>query len=116
MVGIAAMVVSPNAYLAVAFLVLPTALAGFTGVAGAALQIVTPGRMRGQVSAVYVLVFNMIGLGCGPTVVALFTDYVFRDDAMVGWSLLMTFAIFAPLAAGLLLLGARAIRKGVMQA
>lgn len=113
---VAAMVLSPDARIAVAFLVLPIAVGSFTGVAGAALQIVTPGRMRGQVSAVYLLVFNMIGLGCGPTIVAVFTDYVFRDEAMVGWSLVMTFGIFAPIAAILMLLGAKAIRSGLMQA
>lgn len=110
------MVLSPDPNLAVAFLVLPMALMSFTGVAGAILQIVTPSRMRGQISAVYLLVFNMIGLGCGPTVVALFTDYVFRNDGMVGWSLVLTFAVFAPITAGLMLLGARAIRKGVVNA
>jgi MFS family permease len=113
---VAAMVLSPDARIAVAFLVLPIAVGSFTGVAGAALQIVTPGRMRGQVSAVYLLVFNMIGLGCGPTIVAVFTDYVFRDESMVGWSLVMTFGIFAPIAAILMLMGARAIRSGLMHA
>ena len=34
-------------------------------------------------------VVNLIGLGLGPTAVAVFTDYVFHDDNMVGYSLLV---------------------------
>ena len=32
---------------------------------------------------------NLIGLGVGPTAVALITDFVFRDDNMVGYSVLL---------------------------
>jgi hypothetical protein len=59
------------------------------GTAPAALMQVTPSQMRGQISAVYLFTISLIGLGAGPTVVALMTDYVFRDDAMVGSSLLV---------------------------
>ncbi len=57
------------------------------GCAAAALQQIVPNRMRGQASALYLLVINLIGLGCGPTVVALLTDHVFRDPAALPWSL-----------------------------
>jgi MFS family permease len=53
----------------------------------AALQIVTPNEMRGQVTALFLFVFNVIGSGLGPTMVALFTDYVFRSDQMLGHSI-----------------------------
>lgn len=111
---VAALVTVSDPHLAVASLVALTTVVSFTGVAGAALQIVTPGHLRGQVSAIYLLVFNLIGLGCGPSVVALLTDYVFRDDGMVGWSLLATYVVFAPLAAGLMLTAAAAVRRGVV--
>jgi MFS family permease len=55
----------------------------------AALMQITPQRMRGQVGAVYLFVVNLIGLGIGPTAVALCTDYIFHDDNMVGMSLLI---------------------------
>jgi MFS family permease len=58
-------------------------------VAPAALMEIAPARMRGQVGALYGLVVNLIGLGLGPTAVAVFTDYVFHDDNMVGYSLLV---------------------------
>jgi MFS family permease len=58
-----------------------------TGVAPAILQQVTPGRMRGRVSAIYVLLSNLIGLGLGPPMVALATDHVFSRQSAVGESL-----------------------------
>jgi spore maturation protein SpmA len=54
-----------------------------------ALMTITPNQMRAQVSAVYYLVVNVIGLTAGPTGVALFTDYVFRDEAALRYSLLV---------------------------
>ncbi|MDA5192577.1 spinster family MFS transporter [Govanella unica] len=53
----------------------------------AALQLITPNEMRGQVSAAFLLVLNLFGLGIGPTAVALVTDYGFKDPAMLGYSL-----------------------------
>lgn len=41
------------------------------GAAAAAIQEITPSRMRGQVSALYLLVLNLAGIGLGPTLVAL---------------------------------------------
>ena len=59
------------------------------GVAPAAIQEMMPNQMRGQASAVYLFVVNLIGLGLGPTLVAWCTDYVFGDVAMVRYSLLI---------------------------
>lgn len=57
------------------------------GVSASAIQDLVPNRMRGQTSAVYLFIVNLIGLGIGPTAVAMFTDYVFGDDLKVGLSL-----------------------------
>jgi MFS family permease len=82
--GIAYLLV-PNAHLAIVLLApLVFFQAVPLGVAPAALMQVTPGQMRGQVSALYLFTINLIGLGAGPTVVALLTDHVFRNDNMVG--------------------------------
>jgi MFS family permease len=59
------------------------------GVAPAAIQQIMPNEMRGQASAIYLFVVNLIGLGLGPTAVAMTTDYVFRDDNAVNYSLLI---------------------------
>ena len=69
------------------------------GISGGALQIMTPNRMRGQVMALYLLVANLIGLGLGPTVIAMTTDYVFGSDAAIGKSIALCAALLCPLGA-----------------
>jgi MFS family permease len=59
------------------------------GVAPAAIQEIMPNSMRGQASAIYLFVITLIGLGIGPTAVALVTDFVFADDAALRYSLLI---------------------------
>lgn len=72
------------------------------GVAAAAIQEMMPNVMRGQASALYLFVINLIGLGLGPTAVAVVTDYVFHNDNAVHYSLLIVGTI-AHVGAGLLL-------------
>jgi len=72
----------------------------------AALPLTTPNQFRGQVSSVYLLVTNLLGAGLGPTMTALFTDFYFKDDAMVGWSIAAVLMICGPLSS-LLLFSAR---------
>lgn len=81
------------------------------GIAAGTLQLMTPNEMRGQAAAVYFLASNLIGLGIGPTVVASFTDYVFKNDAAVGKSLALTAAIMCPLAIVIMLSGARKVKQ-----
>lgn len=69
------------------------------GLAAAAIQEITPNEMRGQASAVYLFFLNLIGLGLGPTAVALLTDYVFQDEGMLRYSI-FTIAIISALLAG----------------
>lgn len=69
------------------------------GVAAAALQLVTPNRMRGQVSALYLFVVNLAGVATAPTITALVTDYVFQDDLKVGYSIALVAGIAAPVSA-----------------
>jgi MFS family permease len=80
-------------------------MSSFTGVSAAALHLVTPNEYRGQVSAAFLLSFNLLGLGLGPSIVAALTTFLFVDPKMVGWSIVVTFAIFMPLASLLLKLG-----------
>ena len=54
------------------------------GGAAAAFQELTPNRMRGQVSAIYLFGLNLAGIGIGPTIVALVTAHVYGGDAMIG--------------------------------
>ncbi len=67
--------------------------AAASSVAPAALQDIVPSRMRGLGSALALTVTTLLGLGLGPTLVALVTDHVFADKAMLRWSL----AVVVPL-------------------
>lgn len=53
----------------------------------AAMQILAPNQMRAQVSAIFLLVSNLIAVGFGTTLVALLTDSLFKSPAMVGSSM-----------------------------
>jgi MFS family permease len=77
------------------------------GAAQAAVVEITPSRMRGQVSAIYLLAINVVGFTLGPFAVGLVSDFVFRDPLMIGYSILSVAAVFLPLAALLLYIGSR---------
>jgi MFS family permease len=85
------------------------------GIAPAALQVITPNQMRAQVSALYLFVANIIGLGTGPTVVALITDYVFGYDVAVRYSLAIMGGVIAPLGAITLALGLKHYRARLIE-
>ncbi len=65
----------------------------------ASLQQVTPGRMRGMQHAFAVLAVNLIGLGLGPTIVALITDHVLHDEARIGTAMAAGAAVALTLSA-----------------
>jgi MFS family permease len=96
---------------AVAGLLAWALFANMTGPAAAAIQLVTPNEYRGQVSAAYILVFNMLGVGGGATIAGAFTTYLFRDDLKVGWSILLTFLIFMPISIACLLFAMKPMRE-----
>lgn len=58
-------------------------LSSYSALAPMALGLVTPNQMRGQVSAVYLLVLNLIGLGVGPVLVPLISDHVLQDPTQL---------------------------------
>jgi MFS family permease len=68
------------------------------GVALAAIVLVTPSRMRAQSIALYLLFDSLIGFGLGPTAVAVLTDFVFRDEALLGYALAAVIAFAMPTA------------------
>jgi MFS family permease len=89
-----------------AFLMVPAifALGMPFGAAPAAIVAIVPNQMRGQTAAVYLFIVNLIGLGVGPTAVALVTDYVFGDDLALKYSMLIVGTVAN--VAAILLLGA----------
>jgi MFS family permease len=89
-------------------------LAMTTGVAAAAIQEMMPNPMRGQASALYLFVVNIIGLGGGPLAVGMCTDYVFGGDKMMLWaSLLITGAAAKSVAIPLLYAGLKQFQLSI---
>ena len=67
--------------------------------APAALQVVTPNQMRGQISAVWMLMLNLVTAGAGPSAVGAITDHVFGNPLAVGQSMALVNCTSVPLAA-----------------
>lgn len=106
---------APTPTLLVAALVPYNFFAAFAfGAAVAAIQEITPNRMRAQVGALFVTGVTLIGLGLGPSVVALITDRVFGDDSAVRYSLLIVTIVGLSSAVTLLTAGLGAYRRSVV--
>ena len=85
------------------------------GSQAAALMVVTPNQMRGQVVAFYLFVFNVIGYGLGPTVVALFTDHVF-GESQLRYAMATVVVLLGPAGALITTLGLRPYRRAFARA
>ena len=57
------------------------------GTSVAVIQEITPPTMRAQMSAIFIFIVNLLGLGFGPSIVAWVTQYIFQEDKAVGYSL-----------------------------
>lgn len=68
------------------------------GPQNAAIQAITPNQIRGQVTALFLFVFNIIGFGLGPTFIATLTDYVFGSEAQLGHAMALAAVVMEPLA------------------
>jgi MFS family permease len=102
---------------AIAFLI-PSTLGGaiITATGAAALMMITPNQMRGQVTAVYYFVINALGLTLGPTAVALVTDYGFGDESALRYSIAVVSGAAGIMALGFLAANLRLYRSGVIEA
>ena len=109
-----AMALAPTAGIAVTLMIVSMLVGTIHGgVAGAALQLVTPNRLRARMVALYFLVANLVGLGCGPTAMALVTDLVFHDDAALRYGIAIVTAVALPIAALILTLGLKPFARAV---
>jgi len=62
-----------------------------------AIQIITPNEMRAQLSALYLFTISVVGAGLGPLFVALITDYVFTDESMLRYAMVLTSVVLGPI-------------------
>lgn len=71
----------------------------------AALQFMAPNQMRAQVMAIFFVFLNIVGITGGSTLVALCTDYLFKDDVAVGYSMSIIASVSGLMGAWLLFIG-----------
>ena len=83
---------------------LPTFL---NGLSPAIIQQMVPNQMRGTAISIALLVINLLGLGLGPTLIALMTDRVFHDPAMIHLAILAVSVAMLILSLTCLLIGYR---------
>lgn len=106
----------PDARLALGLIGLMNFFAGFNFGGGlAALQELTPNRMRALMSAAYLLTINLIGAALGPTAIALVTDYAFGDPAALHLAIALVCAVASPLSVVLLWQGMADYRRILAQ-
>lgn len=98
-----------------AFLLIPTIFFGSMpfGVAPAAIQRMMPNTMRAQATAIYLFVINLIGMGLGPTAVALLTEHVFQNEKDLHYSLLIVGSSSYLIAAILLGISLKSYRRSL---
>jgi hypothetical protein len=56
----------------------------------ATISLIAPSELRGRLAAIFLFSYTMTGLGAGPMLIAGLTDFVFRDEAQIGLSLMVT--------------------------
>jgi hypothetical protein len=54
--------------------------------------------MRGQVTALWLFLFNFVGYGFGPTMIALVTDYVFHDEGRLPEAMALSSGVLGTIA------------------
>jgi MFS family permease len=63
------------------------------GAANAAMQAIMPNQVRALATSIFLFILNVIGMGLGPLIVAFFTDYVFKDESMIRYSIMLLYII-----------------------
>jgi MFS family permease len=108
------MALAPSAELALGLMIAGMLLGTIHGgVAGAALQMIAPARLRAQTVALYFLVANLVGLGLGPTAIAFATQHVFGSDSALRYGLALVTALALPIAALILTWGLKPFARAV---
>jgi MFS family permease len=89
------------------------ALAAPFGATTAAIQEIMPNQVRALASSIFLFILNLIGIGLGPTSVALFTDYIFKDENAIRYSMVLLYLIGGGGATLFSLIGLKYYRKAI---
>lgn len=81
-----------------------------------ALQGITHPSIRAQASAIFVMVAVLVGVGAGPTVVAVFTDFIIQDEQHVHWSMAYTWLLVMLVSGPIILFNRSAYVRAVLAA
>lgn len=81
----------------------------------AAMQMLAPNQLRAQISAIFILISNLVAVGIGTTLVALITDKIFGNPLMVGTSLSIIGALSCVFAFILLKKGCKAFSASMQE-
>lgn len=86
-----------NPWLSWALFSFATMTVGMAGPAqNVAMQSITPGQLRGKLTALYLLIFSVVGVSIGPMITALINDLVV-GEANIKWAIFLSTAVFAPI-------------------
>jgi len=77
-----------------------------------AIPALAPNRMRAQLTAIYLLVANLVGGGVGPWAIAVFTDGVLGDPDAIRWSLSIVGIVVLLVGTAAVAVGWRALSRG----
>jgi len=87
---------------------------GMTGpLLNAVMLIVTPNQIRGQVMALYLFIFTVVGQGLSPVITGMTTDYLFTSPDDLRWSIMALHIVFLPAALAVTWLGWGPYRREV---
>jgi len=106
----------PNATLSLTLMAIGTLIGQASqGVMLAAIQDVTPNQLRGQVTALALLIVTLVGMGLGASVIAAITDFGFGDQSALRYSIALTGAVTLPAIALMILAALPHYRRAIVQ-
>jgi MFS family permease len=109
-----AMPLMPTPELALACNAVQFLMLGMSGpLLSAVMLIVAPNQIRGQVMALYLFIFTVIGQGLSPVVTGATTDYLFTSPDDLRWSIMLLHIVFLPAALAITWLGWKPYREEV---
>ncbi len=79
----------------------------------AAFQIVTPTELRGKMTALFLFIFNFVGVAVAPLITGLITDFILKDESQIRWAIFAPAVTFGPISLLITWLGLKAYGREV---
>jgi MFS family permease len=104
----------PNGWLALMFTGISGVILGATGGStNSILQIISPNRMRGQITAIFFVFYSLIGNGLSPWLIGFANDVILHDESKLRYAILGAGLLFQPASLFVLWLGRKAYAREV---